>query len=203
MLSLTSATGERKKGGVMMKATGVLRAEHNAALVVLHELEQAATAAAEGAPVPAEVFQDIQEFLATFVDRCHHGKEEAEIFPRLVATGAADLVQRLEAEHATGRALAAAYAGAVQAYRPGNAASGAPLAAAARAYATHLRVHVDRETRELLPAMERTLVIEDEVLAEVFERIETERIGPGTHERLHAMIEGLAERIAPYLLVQR
>ncbi|MGI8915530.1 MAG: hemerythrin domain-containing protein [Chloroflexota bacterium] len=64
-----------------MKAVEVLRAEHDGVLIVLAELERAATAAEYAAPMPRGIFTDIQEFFSVFVDRCHHGKEEAEVFP--------------------------------------------------------------------------------------------------------------------------
>lgn len=68
-----------------------------------------------------------------FVDRCHHGKEEAELFPRLPPDHTV-LMERLEAEHATGRQFALAFAQTIQAYLPGKAATGVALAEAARAY---------------------------------------------------------------------
>ena len=39
----------------------------------------------------------------------------------------------------------------------------------------------------------------DQTIDDAFERIEVEKIGPGTHERLHGMIGGLPGRIEPYL----
>jgi len=45
-----------------MLAIEVLRAEHEGVLVVLTELERAATAAERGALVPRDIFTDIQEF---------------------------------------------------------------------------------------------------------------------------------------------
>lgn len=181
-----------------MNTVALLRAEHAAILQVLDQLEQAAAAAAQGIAAPADIFQDIQEFLTIFVDRCHHGKEEAEVFPRL-QPGHAALIERLEAEHATGRQLALAFAQAVQTYLPGTAATGASLAASAHAYAAFLRRHIDQETQELFPAVERALEPQDQQMVAAFERIETERIGSGTHERLHGMIDGLPGRIAPWL----
>lgn len=181
-----------------MDTVALLSAEHAAILQVLEQLEQAASASAQGIPVPADIFQDIQEFLTVFVDRCHHGKEEAELFPRLQPDHAA-LVERLEAEHTTGRQLALAYAQAVQSYQPGNATTGAALAAAARAYADFLRQHIDEETEHLLPVVEQALEAEDQHVVAAFERIEVGRIGAGTHERLHGMIERLPGRVAPFL----
>lgn len=180
-----------------MKTIDTLRDEHNGVLFVLEQLERAVSAAERGSPVPKDVFADVQEFFAVFVDRCHHGKEETELFPRLTAAPGRALVERLEADHATGRELAGAYATAVQAYRPGLTESGAHLAAAAREYAAFLRTHIVLETDELFRAVE-ALVEQDQEVFDAFERVEEDRIGPGTHERLHAMIGGLGGRIDPW-----
>ncbi len=184
-----------------MNTVALLRAEHVAILQVLEQCVEAAAASERGIAVPAGIFQDIQEFLMVFVERCHHGKEEAEVFPRLQRDYAA-LIERLEAEHVTGRQLALAFTQAVQGYLPGKAATGASLAAAARAYAAFLRRHIDQETQELFPAVEQALGPEDQQMVAAFERIEVERIGPGTHERLHGMIDGLAGRISPLLAAE-
>jgi hemerythrin-like domain-containing protein len=181
-----------------MQTIDTLQAEHIGVLLVLDQLERAIEAAQRGANVPADIFRDIQEFFVVFVDRCHHSKEEAELFPRLDALGSGTIARRLEEEHAVGRQLAAAYGQAVDAYTPGERASGARLASAARAYSDFLRAHIELETRELFPAVQEKLATSDHALLEAFERIEVERIGEGTHERLHGMIEGLPERIDPY-----
>jgi hemerythrin-like domain-containing protein len=183
-----------------VQTTETLRAEHTGVLVVLDQLERAVGAAERGAKVPPDIFQDIREFFVVFVDQCHHSKEEAELFPRLEAHGAGAIASRLEQEHTAGRRLSAAYTEAVGAYTPGDGVSSASLASAARAYANFLRAHIDLETRELFPAIEDQLASYDATLTEAFERIEVERIGAGTHERLHGMIEGLARRIEPYAL---
>ncbi|HEY8741479.1 MAG TPA: hemerythrin domain-containing protein [Chloroflexota bacterium] len=182
-----------------MQAIAVLRAEHDAVLVVLTELERAATAAEQGAFVPRSIFTDIQEFFTVFVDHCHHGKEEAELFSRMGEGAHAVVVQALALEHDTGRQRAAAYAAAVHSYVPGDRISGAQVARAARAYADLLRVHIEHETRDLFPAIAETLAAEDDQLVTAFERIEDEQIGAGTHERLHAMIDTLPGRISPWV----
>lgn len=178
-----------------MQVTETLRAEHEGVLTVLAQLERAVSAAEAGRPIPCDVFADVQEFFAVFVDRCHHGKEEGELFPALGDAGQA-LQERLEEEHRGGRQLAAAYATAVERYRPGERRTAQELATAARAYAAFLQRHIAVENAELLPLVERTLSPErDHAVWEAFERLETERIGAGTHERLHGMISTLGPRI--------
>ncbi len=182
-----------------MQTTETLRAEHEGVLVVLEQLERAVAPAERGAALPADIFRDIPEFFSVFVDRCHHGKEEAELFPQLAARGSEAIAQRLEADHVLGRKLATDYGRAVDGYAAGEPAAAADLARAARRYATFLREHIDLETRELFPAVEATLADNDRALYDAFERLEVERIGAGTHERLHSMIEGLGPRIDPYV----
>ncbi len=179
-----------------METTKTLQAEHNAVLHVLDQLEHAAEAAAGGQPVPANVFADIEEFFRVFVDRCHHGKEELVLFPKLMQTG---LPAALEMQHEEGRQLAKAYALAAERYVAGSRASAVALQRAAADYEALLRSHIDMENAGLLPAIERDLSAQDQELADAFEQIETERIGAGTHERLHHMIETLAGRISPFL----
>jgi len=83
-------------------------------------------------------------------------------------------------------------------YTPDDRDTATALERAASEYSALLRSHIATENAELLPAIDRELAAEDDALVEAFERIETERIGAGTHERLHAMIETLPGRIAPY-----
>ena len=81
----------------------------------------------------------------------------------------------------------------------GDATTGRTLAATARAYDGFLRDHIDRESNELFPLMTATLGADDAVMVAEFDRLEREEIGPGTHERLHGMIDELPGRIALYL----
>ncbi len=179
----------------MKRTVQTLQDEHNGVLTVLEQLDRAVAAAEGDIAVPPAIFADIQEFFKTFVDRCHHSKEERVLFPALGDSGAG-LQRRLEEQHATGCSLAGTYAQSVAAYSANEGDAVRRLADAARAYAAFLREHIDLETRELLPLVERTLSpASDESVTEAFERIEVEEIGEGTHERLHGMIGGLASRI--------
>ena len=182
-----------------MEAVTVLRSEHEGVIAVLNQLERASAAIERGVPIGVDIFSDAEEFFVVFVDRCHHSKEEQEVFPRLEGGAAGDLVLKLESAHEHGRELSRAYAAAVRDYTPGDVPSGKRLAAAARAYDAFLREHIDDESRELFPVMELTMTADDAAMVEAFERIEEEEIGPGTHERLHHMIDDLPGRINAYL----
>jgi hemerythrin-like domain-containing protein len=186
--------GRGSEGDAAMRGIETLQDEHTGVLTVLTQLDRAVDAAQRGSPVPAAIFSDIQEFFAVFVDRCHHAKEEQALFPLLGPAGAA-LSERLEEEHVTGRRLARAYADAVAGYAA-SPATAPDLARAARDYAAFLRRHIELETSELFPLMERTLTAaQDDALVRKFDEIEEQQIGPGTHERLHGMIDTLAPRI--------
>lgn len=184
-----------------MRATEVLREEHDAVLVVLDALEQAVAAAERGRSVPKSIFTDVEEFFTVFVDRCHHGKEEAAVFSQLDADpGNAGLIEQLETEHETGKRLSAAYREALAGYTPGDIASARALAAASRAYDAMLREHIEEENSELFVAMEQSLASQDDALVREFDRHEIEEIGEGTHERIHGMIDSLPLRIAPWVV---
>ncbi len=181
-----------------METAYTLMNEHMGILAVLDEAQRAASAAAKSAPVPVDIFTDIREFFAIFVDRCHHGKEEDELFPRLVQMGEGSLADELLREHGEGRALAAAFAATVDAYVPGESETGIALQHALESYSSFLREHISTETSQLFPLLEMRLASADEEIIQAFERIEVEKIGAGTHERLHHMIEGLPGRIAAF-----
>ena len=176
-------------------ALGVLGAEHAGVRMVLAQLERAAAALERDAPVPRVVFLDIQEFLAVFLNRCHVGKEERVLFPRLVGRGHDELLAVLDAEHGEGRDLEAAYAAAVEVYASDEPATARRLAAIARAYAHFIREHLAREDAELLPLVAGALTGADPALLAAFARLERDEVGPGRHERMHHLAADLAARL--------
>ncbi len=178
-----------------MKASEVLMNEHRAVERVLRVLERAADRLDAGEPVPAQIFEDSLDFLRNFADRCHHGKEETALFPAMATAGVP--VERgpigvMLAEHEEGRGYIRAMGEALEAYKRGEQPARKPLAENARAYASLLAQHIQKEDNILFPMANQVLSDpEQQRLIVEFDRIESERIGPGVHERYHRMIDEL------------
>ena len=172
----------------METATAVLRKEHEAIVKMLAVTEEVARRLAAGEHVAAETLAGLLEFFRLFADKCHHGKEEDLLFPQLEKKGmprAGGPLAVMLAEHEQGRALIRQMAGPA-------------WAAAARAYASLLHAHIEKENHVLFVMAERMLTPSEQAeLAEGFEKIEVEKMGAGTHERLHAMMAKLIKDILP------
>jgi hemerythrin-like domain-containing protein len=185
----------------MDTATAVLRKEHEAIVKMLEVTEEVARRLDAGEYVAAETLADLLEFFRLFADKCHHGKEEDLLFPQLEKKGmprAGGPLAVMLAEHEQGRALIRQMAQAADAYMRQPEKAGPAWAEAARAYASLLRAHIDKENNILFVMAERMLTPEEQTeLAEGFEKREVEKMGAGTHERLHAMMAKLIKEILP------
>jgi hemerythrin-like domain-containing protein len=170
-------------------ATEILRGEHEAILKMLAATEKAAERLGEGDEIPATTLSGILEFFQLFADRCHHGKEEDLLFPMLEKKGLPSQggpVGVMLHEHSVGRGLIREMANAGEALEAGDKSAATLWARAALSYADLLRAHIQKENNILFVMAERLLSeAEQSELAEAFETIETEKMGPGTHDRLH------------------
>jgi hemerythrin-like domain-containing protein len=184
----------------MALATEVLRNEHDAILKMIEATETTAARLARGEKVPASTLAGLLEFFQLFADRCHHGKEEEVFFPRLVEKGMprdGGPVGVMLHEHEMGRELIREMRQAGDDYRDGKAGAASSWAQAARSYANLLREHILKENEILFVMAERMLnESEQKELAEAFERVEIERMGAGTHDRLHARMEQIINEVA-------
>jgi len=183
----------------MTTATTVLRKEHDAILHMLEVTEEAARQLDRGAAVAPETLAGLLEFFRLFADRCHHGKEEDLLFPLLERKGlprAGGPIGVMLDEHERGRALVRQMSEAGEAYGNGDSAARHRWGEAARGYAALLRQHIDKENNVLFMIAENLLSdAEQAELAAAFEKVEVEKMGPGTHERLHALMDRLAAQV--------
>jgi hemerythrin-like domain-containing protein len=179
----------------MTTATEILRKEHDAILRMLDTAEAAAAQLEKGVSVPARVLDGLVEFFRLFADRCHHGKEEELLFPLLEKKGMprrGGPIGVMLFEHEAGRDLVRRMAQAAEEHKTNVSGAGIRWAAAARGYIPLLRDHIAKENNVLFVMAERTLSDDEQrQLAAEFEKVETEKMGPGTHERLHALMDEL------------
>lgn len=183
-----------------MTATEILKHEHQAILIVIAAAENEARAIAETGKMHVDKVRQMADFLTNFVDRCHHSKEEKHLFAAMHAHGmpmdSGPLAVMLR-EHEQGRVHVRAIAAAV-------GETGIPAGASARkvrdelfAYAALLRSHIDKEDNVLYPMADRLLTAnEQNALTQAFERIESEEMGAGVHEKYHAWIQTLVQEQA-------
>jgi len=182
-------------------ATDVLRHEHDAIVRMLDVSAVVAARLAAGAQVEPEILAQLLEFFRLFADRCHHGKEEELLFPLLERKGllrAGGPIGVMLDEHTQGRAQMQRMTAAAEAYRNGDANAGQRWASAMNRYAALLRQHIDKENHILFELADRLMTpAEQAEMVAAFERSEIEKMGAGTHERLHALMDKLSTTILP------
>ena len=183
-----------------MLATEILRKEHDAILKMLDAAQAVGQKLTRGEKVGPDTLDGILEFFRLFADRCHHGKEEDLLFPLLEKKGLprdGGPIGVMLSEHDRGRKLVHEMDLASAQFPDSSGASARRWAQAASEYAHLLREHIEKENTVLFPMAESLLTHEEqERLAREFERIEIEKMGVGTHERLHAEMEQLLREIA-------
>ena len=120
-----------------MNPTETLKHEHQIVLLVLKGAEREARSIQAGDGAHVEEIEQMVDFFRTFVDRCHHGKEERHLFPAMHGKGmpldAGPLAVMLH-EHELGRGAVRAIVEALERVKRGEAAAGSDLASALLGY---------------------------------------------------------------------
>jgi hemerythrin-like domain-containing protein len=174
--------------------TQVLMAEHELILQALDALEKKVAAVQAGAAPDRAYFEKAVEFLRTFADKCHHGKEEEILFKRMADRGfplRGGPIAVMLHEHEMGRAF-------IKGIAEGAAKIGTdPVAAKqiaenAKGYIELLRNHIGKENNILFPMADRALSAEDQAdLGKAFEKHEAEETGAGVHEAMLKLLQEL------------
>ena len=157
-----------------MTARDHLRREHGDIMKALARLQKWIRDPAAPRDALREALSAAFTFMDVYVDRCHHGKEEAILFPALEATGGEDLVRltaELRSEHGRARLLLDSLT--AECRRPDAEFPADGFADRCEAYIALIRGHVRKENAQLLPALERTLTDEARAMIEdAFERFD-------------------------------
>jgi hemerythrin-like domain-containing protein len=165
----------------------ILKREHVVILRVVDLLERELARLERGLGFDMAFARWTVDFFERFTDACHHGKEEAALFPLLEQRGiprSGGPIAVMLAEHEEGRECVRRMARGVQ-QRDEQA-----LAEAAARYCALLRQHISKENDVLFELAGLRLHPADAVeLAEAFERIERERGGHPLHRTLLEELE--------------
>lgn len=181
---------------IPLEATKILSEEHRLIeryLVVLEKITGQKNFARED----VSDLTQILDFIRTFADRCHHGKEEEFLFPMLEQRGIpkeGGPIGMMLLEHEEGRKYVAGFARALEDFKKGQN-TWDQIQENAQAYIGFLRNHIPKEDNILYPQGAEVLnEADDQKLLVDFERIEKERIEPGVHEKFHCLLKELEEK---------
>jgi hemerythrin-like domain-containing protein len=177
-----------------MSVTGELVREHQIIERVLQALQRCVRQAEAGGEVPVARLRAIVTFSRSFIDRCHHGKEEQCLFPCLERLGVpreGGPIGVMLQEHEMGRRLVAQIATALDGYEAGAAGAEAVLEPCRR-YGELLGQHIFKENNILFPMGESLMTEEDQDENRRCFHAREEALGPGEHQRLTALGEELA-----------
>jgi hemerythrin-like domain-containing protein len=178
------------------KPTEVLEREHHYIQQVVASLLLLADELEKGEAVPAKTLADIMEFLRTFADRCHHGKEEACLFPLLEQKGVPPQgcpLGVLKKEHDAGRSLVAQLAILSDRYTK-DGSDKELLRTSLLSLAELYGGHIWKEDYLLFPMTNKILSAEEQdQLTKLFNDIDSS-IGPNVQQRFEELADNLRRR---------
>jgi hemerythrin-like domain-containing protein len=180
-----------------MKATEDLKQEHEGILLMLNIMEQIS---AMNEPNIVHLAQII-DFIKTFADKCHHGKEEDLLFPKLIEKGIRKEngpIGVMLYEHEQGRKHIKDLSVSFENYKNGDKSAISGIKENLNKYIDLLRNHISKENNVLFKMADEVLSEkEQDSLFEEFEKIEIERIGIGKHEEYHQLLKLLKKEYLP------
>ncbi len=145
-----------------MHALDIIQEEHRNLWRIAITIDLVADELASGNTVDAGFFSALFDYIHEFMDGCHHAKEDEYLFlaMRRRSADAADILDRLQAEHRNGpanlRALRAQLAGGTQALVRNQA-----FIDGLRDYARGLKQHIRSEEKDAFPMAREILQPED------------------------------------------
>jgi hemerythrin-like domain-containing protein len=175
-----------------MQARGPLMIEHRLIERMISLIRQSLERIESDGRVDPAFIDTAVDFIRTYADRTHHGKEEDILFRALperdLSSRDRRLMQELIDEHAFARRTTGALIAANERYRNADASALEAIAASLRALVGLYPKHIEKEDKVFFPACRAyfTDAEEQAMLAEFFE-FDRRMI----HERYRAVVEGL------------
>lgn len=179
-----------------MKATEQLKHEHKAVMLMLKILDSISKKLEKNEKVSPQHLEAIIDFLKTFVDKCHHGKEEKLLFPLLEAKGIPNKggpIGVMLAEHILGREFVKKISEAVSNYSNNESIAKNIIIENINGYINLLTHHIEKENNMLFALTDNKLSPDEQSkLYMEFENLEENEIGKGKHEEFHNFLKELS-----------
>jgi len=180
-----------------MLPTNILSEEHRVIEQALACLDKMTQGCLAGGKLNPQHARDAIAFFRNFADRCHHGKEEAHLFPLLEARGfprEGGPTGVMIHEHEEGRAHVRAMDKEIESATAGDKAALRRFTDHAQAYIHLLSEHIHKEDLCLFAMANQAFSPKDQqTLLDTFERVEREEMGEGTHEKFLKIANDLAD----------
>lgn len=139
-----------------MQARGPLMIEHRLIERLIKLLAQSSASIKAGGRVAPETIDAYADFIHTYADRAHHGKEEDILFRQLNNRPLNDadrqMMDELIAEHVFGRKITGELVAANARYRGGDTGTLAEIAEYLATLADFYPRHIDKEDKIFFPA---------------------------------------------------
>ena len=172
----------------MRKTIKDLIQEHEKIMHVLEIVEKVQGEKKLGEKEELKFYSELAEFIQTFADKCHHGKEEVNLYHILAPLGDLSerkMVEELLEEHNQSRILQKELQKATEEGRLMDAAT------KALEYRKLLLSHIYHENEEMFPSMEKRITDElDETIYGRFLAVEKMTLGDAGIARIDEMIKG-------------
>ncbi len=148
-----------------------------------------------GEKVELTDIKKIIEFIRSFADKCHHGKEEDILFTEMEKSGIPTQggpVGVMLYEHDTGRSYVKGMSEALTALKGEESGSINEFCKNAEGYIGLLSQHIEKEDNILYPMAEEAITSDRKIImAREFEKVEEERLGHGKHEEFLRLVKEL------------
>jgi len=180
-----------------MKPRGLLMIEHRTIEKMLALAEKEARRIEETNEADPVFIEVVVDFIQTYADRTHHGKEEEILFERLAAMKLDDEDRRqmedLVDEHRRSREKVRELGGAAERYLDGDSTETRHIISLLRWLADFYPKHIVKEDKTFFPRTERYF---DEVALEQLLRDFYEFDRAMIHEKYNAVVESLEKRFS-------